>query len=107
MSVWKIEEYTIWVESGCPIEPNVVELDLSSNNLTRLSEKIGHLRNLRKINIENNHIKQIPVGIVALQIFSQVISGNPLIQAYSITCENICKARKTLETCMKHQSIVT
>eukprot|EP00158_Paraphelidium_tribonemae_P008271 Partr_v1_DN28535_c0_g1_i2_m73176 putative FYVE, RhoGEF and PH domain containing len=55
----------------------LVSLDLSNNQLSSLSECIGALRNLRRLNISRNKLRDLPACFSQLNLLVLVAHGNP------------------------------
>ena len=60
---WGLDEFNIWISSGCPVNTVVRELYLYNNHLTYLPESIGNLTSLVYLYLENNQLTSLPESI--------------------------------------------
>ena len=86
MTTWKYNDYKQWIDDGCKVNDKVSELDLSRCYLTNLSENIGNLINLQKLNCFNNGLTKLPKTL-----------GNLIdLQILSCSCNKLTELLKTL-----------
>ena len=64
-TIWYIEEYTSWIQDGCP-KRKVVYLHLENSQLTSLHPSIDKISSLRGIDLQNNHLTSLPESFVNL-----------------------------------------
>ena len=76
MSTWYYKEYKAWLDSGCPKDCSVTELDLSENNLTYIPAEICQLQNLTELWLSYNQLASIPPEIGQLQNLTQLWLNN-------------------------------
>ena len=60
---WEYEDYKQWIDNGSPVNNFVDTLNLSNNNLTKLSDNIGNLTNLTYFYLETNQLTYLPDSI--------------------------------------------
>lgn len=77
--VWSSVEYHRWITNGCPIDLKVKTLWLPCNGLTTISEHIGRLSNLLKINVSHNLLTSLPSGILKLSKLQNLNISNNFI----------------------------
>lgn len=69
-----------------PLE-KLEHLNLGSNNLSQVPEKLSQLTSLRKLGLTKNMIKIIPMDICQMNLKELNVSSNPLIKPPIETCE--------------------
>lgn len=78
-SYWTSKDYISWVENGCLVNTDVLELDISFSKIGALTPLIGNLPNLRLLNISRNNLMILPESIWTLsKLETLLISVNHL-----------------------------
>ena len=83
MSTWRMEEYTNWIERGCPKDvaaETVKELWLVCCGLTELSSEIWKLENLEFVSIWGNQLQTLPDAICELDNLQKLHINNNRIE---------------------------
>ena len=90
---WIKSKYLDWIKQGCPVDDTIVQLCLSSENITTIPTAIMNLHNINKLYLSDNQLTTIPAEIGNLHNLETLFLYNNRITTLPVEIGNLHNLR--------------